>query len=436
MRQGNVRVSVVMTTFNPRPVVLKEAVASLVAQDYPAALVEVVLVDDGSTDTLAKNGLATLEDEFASRGWRILRIPNSYLGAARNVGVKNTTGDVVMFMDDDNIAKPGELSAFVSVWRRGGDVFTCMVDEFTHKIPAHGRAKNRYLPSGNTELSWLANTLGDANFFLSRAAWDAVGPFSEDRLAFEDWEFLHKAQVLNMSLSVVPEALFWKRSSHNSMLQTADHRASTIRAFRPSFLSTDPALRTLYLYAKAVSLKNEVGGSLVVLHTVNDFSPVQGYNDLFYCFRPSGGLEADWTSLPLVELPAWAHDENDHWYSYRVDSPLAMSSTVMHASAGHDVAKVWHSRVEGVIHIMGEVSKVDAGGDGVDFSIVAGNKTVFHRFVKIKLSFKVNVYAHIKIGELVSFVAHSGKTHDNDSLWAFFSIEFDRRLREIPSHAT
>jgi len=48
----------------------------------------------------------------------------------------------------------------------------------------------------------------------------------------------------------------------------------------------------------------------------------------------------------------------------------------------------------------------------------------------------VNVYAHIKIGELVSFVAHSGKTHDNDSLWAFFSIEFDRRLREIPSHAT
>jgi hypothetical protein len=47
---------------------------------------------------------------------------------------------------------------------------------------------------------------------------------------------------------------------------------------------------------------------------------------------------------------------------------------------------------------MGEVAKVDAGGDGVDFSIVAGNKTVFHRFVKIKLSFKVNVYAHNKIG--------------------------------------
>ena len=432
MRTGDVRVSVVMTTYNTAPAVLQEAIASLSAQEYPSKLLEVVLVDDGSTDEKSKSGIAELQSSFSARGWRILSIPNSYLGAARNAGVRNATGDAIMFMDDDNVAKPEEVSTFVAAMRRGGDVFTCLVDEFHHKVPADGRSWSRYMPTGNTELSWLTNTLGDANFFLTRAAWEAAGPFTEDRLAFEDWEFLHKAAMLNLSVNVLPEALFWKRTSRGSMLQTADHRKSALRAFRPSFLSTNPALRSMYLFAKSLIMKSDSGTFATVLHTVNDFSPLQGFNDVFYCYRPAAQPNALWTPLPAVSLPSWSQDENDFWYSLPTDSPLALSSSVMHSSVDHDVARVWRSRVHGLIRIWGDVSKIDSGGDGVHFTIMVGNITLFHRFTSLQLSFYVDAYSYVTVGQEVVFFAHSGKTHELDALFTSITITYDRSMRDMP----
>ena len=433
VRNQTVKVSVVMTTYNQKPLILREAVESLANQTYPAELLELILVDDGSADPLSLSGMAELEPLMASRGWRILHIPNSYLGAARNFGMANTTGQLFMFMDDDNVAKPIEIEIYVQAWRHGFDILTCLVDEFTNKVPAPGtRGKNRYLPTGNTELSWLTNSMGDANFFLSRDVWDLVGPFSEDRLAFEDWEFLHKATMLGVRHVVVAEALFWKRISKDSMLKTQDAKASTLRAFRPSFLSPDPALRMLYVYAKAAAMKNELGAATVVMHSFNDFSRTQGFNNLHYMYRPANITIGGWVQLPRVNLPPWAHDEQDWWHTLSDESPLALSSAIIHPSAAYDAAKVWRSRVDGVIHILGEVAKVDAGGDGVNFAIQVGNATVFHRFLTMKLTFKVSVFALVEVGDEVAFLAHAGKTHENDSLWTQFSIEYKKGDRELP----
>jgi glycosyltransferase involved in cell wall biosynthesis len=431
LRQGDVRVSVVIATFNPVPSVLEEAITSLYAQDYPASLFEVVLVNDGSTDTQSLSSIAGLSQQFEARGWRILHIENSYLGAARSVGVMNTTGDAIMFMDDDNVAKPGELSTFVNVWRHGGDVFTCLIDEFKTKVPEDGHAQIRYLPSGNTDMSWQRNTLGDANFFISRDAWNIAGPFSEDRLAYEDWELLHKAHILNLSVSTVVDALFWKRTKLTSMLKTANHHASTIRAFRPSFLSKLPELRAAFLYAKALAMKADMAG-IVVMDTSNDFMNVQGYADLFYCFRPALEPSSAWKLLPTVSVPRWAQDENDFWYSITDNSPLGISTTTLHPSVSHDAAKLWRSRVEGVILIEGEVLKVDTGGDGVDFSILVNSQKYFQRSFTDRDAVNIKKYARVKIGDNVTFVAHSRQSDAYDSMWCTFTISFDRKLKVIP----
>ena len=81
---------------------------------------------------------------------------------------------------------------------------------------------------------------------------------------------------------------------------------------------------------------------------------------------------------------------------------------------------------------MGEVAKVDAGGDGVNFAIQVGNATVFHRYLTMKLTFKISVFALVEVGDDVAFLAHSGKTHENDSLWTQFSIEHKKGDHELP----
>jgi glycosyltransferase involved in cell wall biosynthesis len=51
-----------------------------------------------------------MQPEFERRGWRIIRSQvNQYLGGARNTGFRATKGEYVVFMDDDNYAKPHEV---------------------------------------------------------------------------------------------------------------------------------------------------------------------------------------------------------------------------------------------------------------------------------------------------------------------------------------
>lgn len=92
VRSGaNESVTVVVATFNPQPALLEEAIVSLEAQDFPAERLEVVLVDDGSTDQRSLSYMRELEPRFARSGWRVLHTPNGYLGAARNAGMQNAT---------------------------------------------------------------------------------------------------------------------------------------------------------------------------------------------------------------------------------------------------------------------------------------------------------------------------------------------------------
>ncbi|KJV10864.1 hypothetical protein VZ95_02090 [Elstera litoralis] len=122
------RVSVCLVTFN-RPALLLEAVASLEAQTAPGF--EVILVDDGSTQQEALDTLDALESRFAARGWRLIRKQNGYLGAARNTAAALARGAYLLFMDDDNIAKPEMIARFLTAAETSGaDILTSFNDCF------------------------------------------------------------------------------------------------------------------------------------------------------------------------------------------------------------------------------------------------------------------------------------------------------------------
>lgn len=121
----NARVSVVIPAFNCAPYI-GQAVESVLAQTHPD--VEVVVVDDGSTDETR-----TVLAHFGSR-IQVIDQPNQGVSAARNAGMHAAAGDYLAFLDADDWWYPEKLSIQLATLERypaSGVVFSdfSIVDE-------------------------------------------------------------------------------------------------------------------------------------------------------------------------------------------------------------------------------------------------------------------------------------------------------------------
>ena len=93
------KVSVIVPVFDPGPDI-DDCIESLLGQTMPAGDLELIFVDDGSTD-----GTPARLDELAGRHRhvRVQHIPNSgWPGKPRNVGIDMAEGEYVYFVDNDD----------------------------------------------------------------------------------------------------------------------------------------------------------------------------------------------------------------------------------------------------------------------------------------------------------------------------------------------
>ena len=100
------QISVVLCTYNRAE---RVAAAVRAILDQHGADLELVVVDDGSTDGTPA-ALAAIDDARM----RVVRRANGGLSAARNSGLAAVTAPWVVFIDDDDTAQPGWLAAFVA----------------------------------------------------------------------------------------------------------------------------------------------------------------------------------------------------------------------------------------------------------------------------------------------------------------------------------
>lgn len=105
--------SIVTPTYNAIETI-RETLASIAAQDYDASLIDHVVVDGGSTD----GTVALLEQEAAAGRLRFVSEPDEGLSDAFNKGVAMATGDVVGWLNADDLYEPGALSAVAAALER------------------------------------------------------------------------------------------------------------------------------------------------------------------------------------------------------------------------------------------------------------------------------------------------------------------------------
>merc|ERR1711871_1556950 len=220
--------------------------------------IEVVLVDDGSRKQDAVDLILQLTPVFESRGWKVVRQDNLYLGAARNTGARHATGKYVMFMDDDNYAKPHEVETLVGVMERAAadpqgkkvDILTSFVDFLQGEKPPHkphSHATWCYL-GGALALGFYENVYGDANCFMRLETFKELGGYSEVYgVGYEDWEFYSAAELRNYTIQCVPDQLYWYRMTKGSMQDNTEHYANRMRYTRAFTQHVHPRLKQMMM---------------------------------------------------------------------------------------------------------------------------------------------------------------------------------------------
>lgn len=121
-------VSVVIPAYKARNY-LRESLASVAAQNYPA--LEVLVIDDASPEPIDDILQEYSQNGSAPQVRRIRHERNQGLGASRNTGIREATGEYVAFLDHDDLWAPNHVTDLIStLLENDADMGFCSVLQF------------------------------------------------------------------------------------------------------------------------------------------------------------------------------------------------------------------------------------------------------------------------------------------------------------------
>ena len=219
-------ISVVIPVYNATPY-LAEAITSVLGQTCPPD--EIIVVDDGSTD-----GSADIAHSFGT-AVRCMAQDNHGQAAARNLGVTHSTGDVLAFLDADDLWLPDKLERQLTALAANPQLEAVLggaenfispeLDEVQRNLLARSAAQ-----TGN----YHAGTL-----LIRRAAFLRVGQFDARWRQSDFVEWWARATRLRLVYTVVPHLLLRRRLHVNNLTRRErQHRPEYLR-----MLSEQLALR-------------------------------------------------------------------------------------------------------------------------------------------------------------------------------------------------
>ncbi len=213
-------ISVIIPVYNGEKF-LAETLESIFAQNYTP--LKIFVIDDGSTD-----GTAGLVSTYGDRVHYIYQ-ENQGPAAARNRGLELGDGELIGFLDADDIWLPGKLQKQI---------------DYLHFHPSVGVVATRMEVFLSEGASWI--------FGLNRAYWesrppgllpstllcrrnvfDSVGCFAEKMRLAEDTDWLFRVKEKGIPIGVVDEVLVRKRI-HQTNLTRASLPSDTMDTLRNS----------------------------------------------------------------------------------------------------------------------------------------------------------------------------------------------------------
>lgn len=220
------RVSVLIDTYNHERFI-EQAIVSVLGQDFLRSEMEVLVVDDGSTDRTPE-----IIRKFEPRV-RLLRKPNGGQASAFNTGIPETRSEFISFLDGDDWWAPTKLTRALQTFEEEPELG--FVGHGDILVYPDGRQLVHTLRDG---CRFRANTLEGAHLFRLRKAFlgtsrmtartnilKGVLPIPESlRIQADEYMFTLAATLCNVR--ILPEALFYYRihDSNAFLMATSDHK--------------------------------------------------------------------------------------------------------------------------------------------------------------------------------------------------------------------
>jgi glycosyltransferase involved in cell wall biosynthesis len=204
----DLKVSVIIPNYNYGRY-LGEAIQSVLDQTLKPH--EVIVVDDGSKDDSVE-----VARSFGSEV-KVIVQENAGVGAARNRGVQESTGDIVAFLDSDDRWYPEKLEHQMKIFSEDQEVgiVTCFMREFDSEgntVAVYTQEIDGHIADRVLRLD--ASVVGPGSaVVLRKHLFEAVGGFDVERELHpsEDWEFFYRVTRIT-KIRYVPELLVHYRN--------------------------------------------------------------------------------------------------------------------------------------------------------------------------------------------------------------------------------
>lgn len=199
---------------------IADAIASIRRQNYPN--LEIILIDDGSED-----GIAERVREFGDIVF--LQQSNQGPAAARNAGIRKATGDIIAFLDADDIWPDDKLA--LQLPKLEEDPALGIVTGRVQYIRLQG-AEDRSLPFDENN-TIIHVHLGAA--LVRRTVFDDVGLFDENFRVSEDMDWFLRVREKSVKTAIIPETtLFYQMHASNMTRQLTVQKARMAEVLKAS----------------------------------------------------------------------------------------------------------------------------------------------------------------------------------------------------------
>ncbi len=219
---NNPKISVILPVFNGERF-LEEAIASMMHQGIHN--IEMIAVDDGSTD-----GTAGILQKYAKK-IRIISQPNQGPASARNLGIKASVGELIAFLDADDLFEKSKLTDLLH--RLEQDPHAGIAMGYIRRFQSPGIAVAKHLQVPDTEQPKLSLHLGSA--LIRRQVFDQIGLLEENMHFSEDIDWFLRAIENGIRFSILPKPVYCYRIHNENMTLDAEQsNRYLLRAFSRS----------------------------------------------------------------------------------------------------------------------------------------------------------------------------------------------------------
>ncbi len=200
---------------------LADALRSVFAQDYRP--IEVIVVDDGSTDDTAEVARSFGEVDYVHQS-------NQGVAAARNQGIARSRGELIAFLDADDLWAPPKLTVQVE-WMRERPEIGYVTALFRN-----------FLEAGVSRPAWIKEEQlveeqagGVPNLVARRAVFEKIGVFDPAHRSGSDLDWVVRAKDAKIAAAMLPHVLLSRRiHASNQSYQWQGGKAMLLKALKAS----------------------------------------------------------------------------------------------------------------------------------------------------------------------------------------------------------